>query len=438
MGTRCLAFIGEMSLKSEKKLDQWLKWLEETRPEHEIDFGLDRIRLVGEKLNLLKPAPFVIMVGGTNGKGSTLAVLESILLAAGYKVGLFTSPHLLKFNERIRINGQQVSDEWLCDAFEKLNEGRQTTWLTYFEFATLAAVDCFQRAEVDFALMEVGMGGRLDATNVVDPDISIITTVGLDHQEYLGFSIEAIAKEKAGIMRSGKPVIFGSDPVPDSVVEAASRLESQLYRRSVDFDLNNSDKSWSWSGLTRAGEALNADDLPLPDVVIDNAATALQALQFVPEVISIEAIRKGLSGAAVKGRFQRVTMKNDAGNDIELILDVAHNPQAAEKLSQRLQENPVTGVTRAVIAMCKDKDYMTVADCLSAHIDDWRVSEFVSPRTLNTAEFAEKLKARDFAVFEFSSIPEALNDALNHSKPGDRILVTGSFMTVSAVLALVA
>ena len=392
--------------------------------------GLDRIRLVGERLDLLKPAPFVITVGGTNGKGSTLAVLEAILLSAGYTVGLFTSPHFLKFNERVRINGEPVSDDWLCDSFEKINDGRKTTWLTYFEFATLAAVDSFKRAKVDVALMEVGLGGRLDATNVVDPDVSVITTVALDHQEYLGYSIEAIAKEKSGIFRPNKPAIFGDQPVPDAITEMAGRLGSSLYCRGVVFTLERGGNSWSWSG----GENQKLENLPVPGVVIDNAATALQALQFLPEPIAIEAIREGLSQVSVTGRFQKLTLENESGELIEVVLDVAHNPQAADMLKQRLDESPVDGKTRAVIAMCKDKDYMAVIDCLSSNIDEWYVAQFESPRALPEQELAQKLAERGYLVNNYQNVAEALHHALASSTCGDRVLVTGSFMTVSAAL----
>ena len=416
--------------QKEKNLAQWLTWMEETRPEHEIDFGLDRIRLVGERLDLLKPAPFVITVGGTNGKGSTLAVLEAILLSAGYKIGLFTSPHFLKFNERVRINGEPVSDDWLCDSFEKINDGRKTTWLTYFEFATLAAIDCFKRAKVDVALMEVGLGGRLDATNVVDPDVSVITTVALDHQEYLGYSIEAIAKEKSGIFRSNKPAVFGDQPVPDAITEMAGRLGSSLYCREETFKLERAGNIWSWSD----GENQKLENLPVPSVVIDNAATALQALQFLPEPIALEAIREGLSKVSVTGRFQKLAMRNTSGESIEVVMDVAHNPQAAEMLKQRLDESPVDGNTRAVIAMCKDKDYMAVVDCLSNNIDEWYVAQFESPRALPEQELAQKLIAREYVVNNYESVAEALHHALASSTGGDRVLVTGSFMTVSAAL----
>ncbi|WP_422490219.1 bifunctional tetrahydrofolate synthase/dihydrofolate synthase [Endozoicomonas sp. ALE010] len=416
--------------KKEKSLAQWLTWMEETRPEHDIDFGLDRIRLVGDRLDLLKPAPFIITVGGTNGKGSTLAVLEAVLLAAGYRVGLFTSPHFLKFNERIRINGEQVSDDWLCDAFETINESRKTTWLTYFEFATLAAVDCFKRAEVDVALMEVGLGGRLDATNAIDPDVSVITTVALDHQEYLGFSIEAIAKEKSGIFRASKPAIFGDQPVPQAITDMAERLGSPLYCRGEAFTLARSGNTWHWSG----SENQQLNNLPVPNVVIDNAATALQALQFLPKPIAIEAVREGLSQVSVTGRFQKLMMENESGESIDVVLDVAHNPQAAEMLKQRLDESPAEGKTRAVIAMCKDKDYMAVVDCLSGDIDEWYVAQFESPRALAEQELAKRLVDRGYSVNRYQQVAEALHHALERSTSGDRVLVTGSFMTVSAAL----
>ena len=418
-----------------KSLAQWLAWMEETRPEHEIDFGLERIRQVGERLALLKPAPFTITVGGTNGKGSTLAVLEAILLAAGYKVGLFTSPHFLHFNERIRINGEPVRDDWLCDAFDKIYSGRQTTPLTYFEFATLAAVDCFARAQVDIALMEVGLGGRLDATNAIDPDVTVITTVALDHQEYLGFSIEAIAREKAGIFRRARPAIYGADQVPVAVTQMAERLGATLYCRGDQFDLVKGQTSWRWQGVDGHGQTVTLSDLPVPAVVIDNAATALQALQLLPIAVSCDAVARGLARVAVTGRFQKMMLPNSQGEPIEVRLDVAHNPQAADMLRQRLHEFPVTGKTHAVVAVCKDKDYMAVVDCLADCVDQWYLAQFDSPRALPVEEFTRQLVARAYPATGYQDVIEALNQALAHSQPGDRVLVMGSFMTVGAVLA---
>ena len=237
------------SLSSHITVSDWLNWLENTRPEQDIDLGLDRIRAVGAELDLLSPAPLVITVAGTNGKGSTIALLEAILKEAGYSVGAFTSPHFFQFNERIRINGEEVSDDFLCDAFATIDSGRGQTWLTYFEFATLAAVHCFQKAKVDIALMEVGLGGRLDATNAINPNISVITTVDLDHQDWLGYSIEAIAKEKAGIMRSEQPAIFGDSNIPKAIIEQSLRLDVPLYRSGVEYQWREYNEGWimEWS-----------------------------------------------------------------------------------------------------------------------------------------------------------------------------------------------
>ena len=419
---------------STKSLDDWLHWLENTRPETDIDLGLDRILRVGNDLELLKPAPFVITVAGTNGKGSTIALLEAILKAAGYKVGVFTSPHFIRFNERIRINGYDVDDELLCEAFEKINSGRNVTSLTYFEFATLAAVYCFQQAEVDIALMEVGLGGRLDATNAVEPDVSVVTTVALDHQDWLGYSIEAIAREKAGIYRSEKPGIYGDSPVPASVVDQVIRRETPLFRRDCEFSITRKADCWNWSGLSAAGEKISLEDLPLPEVVIDNAASALQALQFLPKPVPREAICKGLESARVIGRYQQLQQKNSAGDSVNIILDVAHNPQAAHKFSERLKAEPVTGKTRMLIAMYGDKDYGSVIEELADSVDEWLVTEFESPRALSTDKLCEALLVRDQECRPFSTVKQALAEALNISKAEDRLLIAGSFITVAEVL----
>ena len=418
-----------------KNLDQWLSWMEETRPEHEWDFGLERIHQVGEHLNLLKPAPFVITVGGTNGKGSTLATLEAILLAAGFKVGLFTSPHLLKYNERIRINGEPVSDDRLCEAFERINTARKATWITYFEFSALAAADCFQQTAVDIALLEVGLGGRLDATNVFAPDVSVVTTVGLDHQEFLGYSIEAIAKEKSGIFRPHQPAIFGDTPVPAAITNMAARLESPLYCRGEAFSFVTTNDHWSWSGVDKQGEVHTLNNLPIPRVVIDNAATAIQILQFLPHPIPVDAINTGLSDVSIPGRFQQLTVTNPAGEAIDVILDVAHNPQAASKLQQKLSKTPIAGNTLAVVAVCEDKDYLGVVDCLSPNVDVWNVTEFDSPRALASSVLARHMKDRGHLVKRFDTVADALNHALADASFGDRVLVTGSFMTVSAAIS---
>ena len=417
-----------------EQLSDWLDWLENTRPEHEMELGLDRIRSVAERLDLLKPAPFVITVGGTNGKGSTVAVLESILLAAGYKVGVYTSPHLLKFNERIKVNSVEASDESLCASFQKVNEGRGGEWLSYFEFAVLLAVDVFQKEKIDIALMEVGLGGRLDATNVIEPNVSVITTVGLDHQDWLGYSIEAIAKEKAGIFRSEKPAIFGGVEIPSSIVEQAVRLESALYRREKEFMLDEEKSIWSWEGMSKTGEIIGFTDLPKPNLVIDNAATALQAIQFLPEEVSRDAIVEGLKESSLPGRYEKIVETNQNGEEIEVILDVAHNPQAAAKLVERLKADPVSGKTRALIAIYKDKDYQGVIEALSEVVDEWVVTDFDSPRALDKSDLngvvarysGQSVMAKN-AETGFQRLTEISTDK-------DRVLVVGSFLMVGAIL----
>ena len=416
-------------------LDGWLYWLENTRPEHEMDLGLDRISKAAEKLDLTRPAPFVFTVGGTNGKGSTVALLEAMLLNAGYKVGVYTSPHILRFNERVRVNGEEVSDQMLSDSFCKVNEGRGGDWLTYFEFAVLVAVDCFQKADVDIAIMEVGLGGRLDGTNAIEPDVSIITTVGLDHQEWLGFTVEAIAREKAGIMRSGKPTVFGDADVPNNIIREAVRQEAVLYRRSKEFNLSAAASNWSWSGVSKTGEKLEFSELPLPELLIDNAASAIQAVQFLPEPPAIEAISKAIAETRLAGRCEIRQVTNSKGEQVELVLDVAHNPQAAEKLIGKLSQQPVAGKTTAVIAMYKDKDYSAVIDQLQGSVDEWLVSEFDSPRALAKEELLAQLKRRELPARLADSVEQACEAAVEQSHAGDRVLITGSFLTVAAVSA---
>ncbi|WP_448217426.1 bifunctional tetrahydrofolate synthase/dihydrofolate synthase [Endozoicomonas sp. 2B-B] len=419
-----------------EQLSDWLDWLENTRPEHEMELGLDRIRKVAKRLDLIKPAPLVITVGGTNGKGSTVAILESILLAAGYKVGVYTSPHLCRFNERIKVNRVEASDASLCDSFQKVNDGLGGDWLSYFEFAVLLAIDVFRKEKVDIALMEVGLGGRLDATNMIEPDISIITTVGLDHQDWLGYSIEAIAKEKAGIFRSEKPAIFGGVETPNSIVDQAVRLESALYRRDKEFELTEEDRTWSWKGLNKTGDCIEYVGLPVPALVIDNAATALQAIQLLPEVVSRDAILEGLKASHLPGRYEKVLETNKSGEEVQIVFDVAHNPQAAAKLAECLRSDPVSGKTRALIAIYKDKDYHGVIESLSEVVDEWVVADFDSPRALNKVDLSE-------AVARYSGLPVIAENAeqgfqqlKEESTASDRVLVVGSFLTVGAILSI--
>ncbi|MDP0588891.1 MAG: bifunctional tetrahydrofolate synthase/dihydrofolate synthase [Candidatus Endonucleobacter bathymodioli] len=417
-------------------LPQWLGWLETTRHESEIELDLERIRSVAASVGLLNPAPFIITVAGTNGKGSTVALLESILLAAGYKVGVTSSPHFLCFNERVRINGFLLDDKTLCSAFRVIERGCGATWLTYFEFGTLVAASCFKNSLLDFVILEVGLGGRLDASNVFDSDVAVISTIGFDHKEWLGYSLEAIGREKAGIIREGKPVVYGAETMPISIGEYCTRLKAPLFRRGHAFDALEQDGFWSWSGVSAEGEAVKADKLPLPALELDNAVTVLQVLQFLPKVVDRQAIVSGIKSAYLLGRAQRVTWRNDKGLMIDVMLDVSHNPQSVERLVAKLEKEPVFGTTKAVLAMCSDKDYVSVIDLLSLHIDSWVITEFDSPRALSVEVLVKALERTSSLVTVSSDVVSGFMEVVNESVAGDLVLVTGSFMTVAPVLAL--
>ncbi|MET4694099.1 bifunctional tetrahydrofolate synthase/dihydrofolate synthase [Endozoicomonas lisbonensis] len=417
-------------------LSEWLDWLETTRPETDMELGLSRIRKVATAAELLKPAPYVITVAGTNGKGSTVALLESVLLAAGYKVGTYTSPHIHRFNERVKINGTEVADKALSDSFAKVDQYRGDTWLTYFEFAVLVAADCFKKQQVEIALMEVGLGGRLDATNVIDPNLSIITTVDLDHQDWLGETIEEIAREKAGIMRPGVPAIYGDPSIPESIIEQSIAVEAPLYRRGVEFDIAVEKTTWSWQGKNWRGLEESIQKLPAPQLVIDNAATVVQAVKLLPYTVSYDQLCKGIARARLSGRYTKVVVENKNNDPVQVVFDVAHNPQAARKLRERLKQDPVPGKTRALIAMYRDKDYKSVVDILAPVIDEWYVSEFDSPRALPASELKDAVVACGGSVISCNTHPPSplcsITDEMVSN--ADRLLVVGSFMTVAALM----
>ena len=433
-GSNCMMNHHSCSQPPFTTLFGWLHWLETTRPEYKISLGLDRIRKIAERSDLLSHIPCVITVGGTNGKGSTVAFLESMLLESGVKVGVYTSPHFLRFNERIHVNGVEVADEILSLSFQKINEARDGNWLTYFEFAVLVAINTFQQEKVDVALMEVGLGGRLDATNVIEPDISIITSIGLDHQELLGYNIEAIAKEKSGIMRPDKPVVFGGEDTPSSVIDHSIRLKSDLYRRGHEFHIIEFDDSWIWLGKSKRGEKVEYSNLPLPHLVIDNAASAIQALQFLVKPPVLDAIKAGITNARIPGRYENRIVTNTRGESIKVVLDVAHNPQAATKLVSNLQKNPVLGKTRAILAMYANKDCAGVIDVLSEVVDEWVVTDCKSQRMLSNEALFNLLKMRDASVSLAESVESAYLLLLEYSTENDCLLITGSFLTVAAVL----
>jgi len=413
-------------------LAEWLVWQETLHPST-IDLGLERVAATLHRLHP-EPPPFaVITVGGTNGKGSTVAMLEAILRAGGYRVGAYTSPHLLRYNERVRLDGSEVSDAALCAAFERVDQARGDISLTYFEFGTLAALDIFWCSQVDVAILEVGMGGRLDAVNVLDADVAVVTTVDIDHAQWLGDTREAIAFEKAGIYRGGRPAIYGSLDAPQSLLDHAVAIDAQLFRYGQDFGAKAEGEGWRWWG---AGKERHA--LPLPALrghsQLQNAAGVLMALEAVAERLPLDQaqIRAGLLAVALPGRFQ---VQPGA---VTRILDVAHNPQAAGELAANLAALPCAGRTLAVVGMLADKDMAGALAQLRGAVDHWYAAALTVARGAATAQLVQALTAAGVAAADISpctDITAALALAQQAARPGDRIVVFGSFHTVAEALS---
>jgi len=410
-------------------LEEWLTWQETLHPE-QIDLGLERVAVVRDRL-CPEPVPFtVITVAGTNGKGSTVTLMESMLRAAGYRVGAYTSPHLLRYNERIRIDGTMATDAALCDAFARVDAARGSTSLTYFEFGTLAAIDLFYRARVEVALLEVGMGGRLDAVNLLDADVAVVTTVDIDHTAWLGEDRETIGREKAGIFRADHPAVCGETEPPKTVVAEAERLRAPLYRQGREFVAERSAPDhWTWRGPGRVRRAL-----PLPTLhgsrQIENAATALMALELLAErfPVEISAVRRGLLEARLAGRFQLLP------GPVPLIFDVAHNAQAARELAANLAAWPCTGKTLAVFAMLVDKASGPVATLMAGEVDRWYLSPLCTARSATMEQLVAAVAQVGGAVERCGTVAEALAAARAAAVPGDRVVVFGSFYTVAEAL----
>jgi dihydrofolate synthase/folylpolyglutamate synthase len=410
-------------------LADWLARLEKLHPST-IELGLERVQRVKDALGLAPAFP-LITVGGTNGKGSTCAYLEAILAAAGYKTGLYTSPHLLRYNERVRMAGREASDADLVAAFERIDAARGDTSLTYFEFGTLGAMTQFIEAGVDVAILEVGLGGRLDAVNVFDADVAAVTSVDLDHMDYLGDTREKIGFEKAGIYRAGRPAICADPAPPASLLEHARHIGADLRCFERDFFALREGDRWRYRGL-----ALAWQDLPLPAMAgafqLRNAAGALAVLEAVRDRLPVDeaAIRQGLSAARVPGRFQRIARAP------EIVLDVAHNPEAARALATTLREQPVAGRTLAVVGMLADKDAAAVFAALRGEVDAWWTCTPDSSRAQEAAALATVLRAQAGAapVSVQPDVNAALAEARSAAHEDDRILVFGSFYTVAAVL----
>jgi dihydrofolate synthase/folylpolyglutamate synthase len=411
-----------------RAIADWLAWQQAAHPV-EIDPGLERVGEAWRRLGLTFPAA-VLTVGGTNGKGSVAAYLDAILRAAGYDTGLFTSPHLRRYHERIRVGGCEIADAALQSAFAEIDAARGELSLSFFEWNALAALVAFARARVDVAILEVGMGGRLDAVNILDADVAAVVSVGLDHREWLGDTLEAIGAEKAAIFRPGRPAIFGGRTMPRSVAAHAAAIAAKLRRIGTDFDYVERGDGWDYVGF-----GSRRRELPLPALggasQLGNAAVALAMLEAAEPRLLVpdEAVRAGLAGVRLPGRFQVVP------GDPEWILDVAHNPDAARSLAASLVARPCRGRTLAVCGILADKDVEGIAAALKSVIERWFAVGLDSPRGLPPAKLARRLEAGGAdAVAVAADVASGLAAATHESRPGDRIVVFGSFLAVGPAL----
>ncbi|WGZ32905.1 bifunctional tetrahydrofolate synthase/dihydrofolate synthase [Xylella fastidiosa subsp. pauca] len=418
-------------MTAQKTLSEWLAYIQQQHPQS-ISMGLERVSAVAKSMGLGHPARHCIVVGGTNGKGSTVTFIESIARAAGWKVGTYTSPHLMRYNERVRIDGREVDDALLVEAFSRVEVARRETELTFFEFGTLAALWLFSRVVLDLAILEVGLGGRLDAVNLVDGDVAVITTVDIDHTERLGGDREAIGKEKAGIIRSWKPVVLGELDPPSSVLRHAYLLGANAIRAGSDFFYEQiNEKHWRWRDVSLCME------LPLPTlsapIQLANAASAIAALRALPRTLPLEAWSDGVARATIAGRLQAFQI-----GVIQILLDVGHNPQAAQVLASALRTQPIQGnVTHAVYAALVDKDVLGVATALAEIVTHWHLAGLDCLRGQSAECLARRLAEISVVPSSLSgSVTEALQQTLQTAAPGDRVLVFGSFHTVAEALLL--
>jgi dihydrofolate synthase/folylpolyglutamate synthase len=413
-----------------RTLDDWLAHCERLHPKS-MDFTLERVTVVRARLGLRFECP-VISVAGTNGKGSTCAMLESIARHAGYRTALHIKPHLVHFEERCLIDGTPVEGTKLLPHFEAVEAARGDTTLTYFEFTLLAILRAFVEARPDVVILEVGLGGRLDAVNAIDADCAVVTNVALDHTEYLGPDRESIGREKAGIFRAGKPAIVGDPEPPASVIEQARLIGADLWQHGRDFRLQGDRQQWSWTGRKRRYSGLAHPALRGANQLL-NAATALAALESLHERLPIpaQAVRSGLALVELSGRFQIVP-----GQPV-LVLDVAHNPQAAGALAVSLDQMGFYSRTFVVFGVMADKDIHQVIAPLRPLVDAWFVTDLPLPRAARAADLAREIVAPPHdktPVATFSTPSDALRAALAAADPADRIVVFGSFYTVGGVL----
>ena len=412
-------------------LQEWLAHCERLHPKT-IELGLDRVRAVAERMALHFECP-VITVAGTNGKGSTCAMLEAIALQAGYRTGVYTSPHLVHFEERCRIHGEIVQGEALVPHFARVEAARQDVSLSYFEFTTLAIMSLIAASALDVAILEVGLGGRLDAVNIVDTDCAVITSIALDHMEYLGNDRESIGWEKAGIMRAAKPAIVGDPVPPQRVLDHAAQIGADLWLLGRDFNFSGDPQQWAWAGRGRRYAGLAYPALRGANQLI-NAAGVLAALESLRERLPItaQAVRNGLAMVELPARFQIVP------GQPALVLDVAHNPHAVAALAANLDAMGFYPTTHAVFGAMADKDLAPMLAKMGPLVDRWYFTDLPTPRAESAAALREKWqsqeKRRDVTASTHADPMEALRAAVSQADPADRIVVFGSFYTVGGVL----
>ncbi len=416
-------------------LTQWLHWQETLNPK-KIDLTLDRVKKVLTSMNLAKPPYAVITVAGTNGKGSCVALLSAMLQAGGYRVGAYTSPHILRYNERIVIDGEAVNDETLCQSFDRIDNARGDIPLTYFEFGTLAAMDIFSQSNVDVALLEVGLGGRLDATNAVDADAALIASIDIDHVSWLGNNRELIGFEKAGIFRAGRPAICGDADPPQSVRRVAEELGAEWWGANEQFGYRKEHGCWTWWSDNKQRSVL-----PYPalrgEVQLANAAAVVAVLESMSKRLPLSQsdIRAGLQSVVLTARFQVVP--GPLENPVTRIYDVAHNVAAANELSNRLQHLPSEGKTFALISLFADKDISGVVSPLIDKVDSWHIFTLGAERAASLDQLSTALLESGAKQFDSHDNPaDAWQAILAKAKAGDRIVIFGSFYTVAAIMLL--
>jgi len=418
-------------------LNEWLDHIAKVHP-RQIELGLDRVKKVAETLFMGKPATRVITIAGTNGKGSCVAYLESLLESAGFSTCAYISPHIHQFNERIRVRAVDADDSLICRAFAEIEKARGTTTLSYFEYSTLAALWIFSQSSLDFAILEVGLGGRLDAVNMIDPDLAIIASISLDHQDWLGSDLEKIGFEKAGIMRSNVPTVYADYTMPVSIRDHANDLDSPLYVLGEDFDFKLTrlaqGNRMDWSSAILAGERTTLEITNCGDLHPGSVAACLQALNLLDVTLDTQSLDSALARIKLPGRFEK---RVDINTGQQMVLDVGHNPAAAQLLNQRLQNmrkesRQITKII-AVLAVLEDKDIEGIVVSLHSSVDIWYIAQIDDQRALSVSQAQIRLnKAFPEQTFKpFETVLGACQAACLAAQYSDRVVVVGSFHTVA-------